>query len=257
MGRALARQLLSRHGVVTREAVAAEGVKGGFSAVYDVLKAMEDGGRVRRGYFVAGLGATQFAVPGALDQLRAVRDEQDALVVHLSAVDPANPFGALLRWPSRPEDATVGRGPSRTIGATVILVNGRLGAWLARGDRQLLVYLSDDEHTKTMTARAVAERLYTLATDADGRRNGMLISEVDGCPPDTHPLSPFLLEAGFVRGAMGYQAARARTSINNWLSADAAVAGQIRHVWPVVDAREPVGQSRSQSLRRARTARSR
>ena len=205
----VARQLLSRYGVLTREAVAAEGLKGGFSTVYDVLKAMEDGGRVRRGLFVAGLGATQFALPGALDQLRAVRDERDVpQVVHLSAVDPANPYGALLRWPSRPEDAKDGRGPSRTIGATVILVNGRLGAWLARGDRQLLVYLSDDDRTKTMTARAVAERLHALATAPDGMRKGMLISEVDGCPTDTHPLAPFLLEAGFIRGAMGYQASR-------------------------------------------------
>jgi ATP-dependent Lhr-like helicase len=184
-------------------------LKGGFSTVYDVLKAMEDGGRVRRGLFVAGLGATQFALPGALDQLRAVRDEQEVpQVVHLSAVDPANPYGALLRWPSRPEDAKDGRGPSRTVGATVILVNGRLGAWLARGDRQLLVYLSDDERTKTMTARAVAERLYALASAPDGVRKGMLISEVDGCPTDTHPIAPFLLDAGFIRGAMGYQASR-------------------------------------------------
>jgi ATP-dependent Lhr-like helicase len=182
-------------------------VKGGFSTVYDVLKAMEDGGRVRRGLFVAGLGATQFALPGALDQLRAVRDEQDVpQVVHLSAVDPANPYGSLLRWPSRPEDAQEGRGPSRTIGATVILVNGRLAAWLARGERQLLVYLSDDERTKTMTARAVAERLYAIATAPDSARKGMLIGEVDGCPTEAHPIAPFLIDAGFVRGAMGYQA---------------------------------------------------
>ena len=203
----LARQLLARYGVLTREAVLAEGVKGGFSTVYDVLKAMEDGGRVRRGLFVAGLGATQFALPGALDQLRAVRDEQEVpQIVHLSAVDPANPYGALLRWPTRPEDAQEGRGPSRTIGATVILVNGRLAAWLARGERQLLVYLSDDERTKTVTARAVAERLYAMATAPDSARKGMLIGEVDGCPTETHPLAPFLLDAGFVRGAMGYQA---------------------------------------------------
>ena len=71
---AIAQQLLARHGVVTREGVAAESIPGGFGSVYPVLKAMEETGRVRRGYFVAGLGATQFSLPGALDLLRSLRD---------------------------------------------------------------------------------------------------------------------------------------------------------------------------------------
>jgi ATP-dependent Lhr-like helicase len=93
----MAQQLLTRHGVITRETVASEAVSGGFSAVYEVLKAMEDAGRIRRGYFVAGLGAAQFAMPAALDLLRSMRDEPDtARTVILAATDPANPYGSIL-----------------------------------------------------------------------------------------------------------------------------------------------------------------
>src|SRR6185436_11101703 len=100
---ALARSLLERYGVVTREAVHAEGIEGGFSAVYDVLKAMEESGRVRRGYFVAGMGATQFALPSAVDLLRSLRQQarlEKPEMVQLAATDPANPYGATLRWPA-------------------------------------------------------------------------------------------------------------------------------------------------------------
>jgi ATP-dependent Lhr-like helicase len=207
---ATARQLLARHGLVTREAVAAEGIRGGFSTVYDVLKAMEDAGRIRRGLFVAGLGAMQFAMPAALDLLRSMRDEPETVqAVHLSATDPANPYGAMLRWPA-PADAAAseGRGPTRTVGASVILVNGRLAAYLGRGDRQVLVFLPEDEPARGWTARAVAERLFETATSGAGGRRGLLVSEIDGTPAAAHPLAPYLLDAGFVSGAMGFQAAR-------------------------------------------------
>ncbi len=102
---AVTQQLLARHGIVTREAVAADEVAGGFGIVYPVLKGMEEHGRIRRGYFVAGLGATQFAMPGALDLLRSLRDApDDPEVVVLAATDPANPYGAALRWPKKPAD---------------------------------------------------------------------------------------------------------------------------------------------------------
>ena len=191
-----------------REAVAAEGLRGGFSTVYEVLKTMEESGRIRRGLFVGGLGAMQFALPAALDLLRSVRDEpESAQVAHLAATDPANPYGAILKWPAPPGPPREGRGPTRTAGATVILVNGRLAAYLARGDRQLSVYLPDAEPTRTNAARAVASRLFQLATAAEGRR-GMLIAQVDAVDVGEHPLAPYLLEAGFVRGAMGFQASR-------------------------------------------------
>ena len=96
---ALALQLLNRYGVLTREAVAAENIPGGFSAVYDVLKALEESGRIRRGYFVAGLGATQFALPAAVDLLRQLRTEPPAEkpeFVQLAATDPSNPYGSVL-----------------------------------------------------------------------------------------------------------------------------------------------------------------
>src|SRR5205085_3537042 len=116
---ALSHQLLARYGVVIREAAAAESLAGGFSAVYPVLKAMEEAGRVRRGYFVAGLGATQFASAGALDLLRAYRDDPDEPeTTLLAATDPANPYGAAGKWPAA--------GLTRSVGASVILVNGAL-----------------------------------------------------------------------------------------------------------------------------------
>jgi ATP-dependent Lhr-like helicase len=207
---ATARQLLTRYGIVTRETAAAESVPGGFAGVYDVLKAMEESGRVRRGLFVGGLTAAQFATPAALDLLRAMRDEPDApQVVHLAATDPANPYGATLRWPSSaPEGAREGRALTRSAGALVVLVNGRLGAYLPRGDRRLSAFLPESDPERSIVARAVAVRLFELATDAEGPRRGVLVSEVDGAPVAEHPLAPYLLQAGFVRGAMGFQAVR-------------------------------------------------
>ena len=140
---AIARQLLARHGVLTREAMNIESVPGGYSAVYDVLRAMEDAGRVRRGLFVDGLGAAQFALPAALDVLRSVRDaDETPLVVTLASTDPANPYGGILKWPASPDG---GRGATRSVGTRVVLVDGELTAWLGRGDRQMLVWLPEDE----------------------------------------------------------------------------------------------------------------
>ncbi len=224
---AITQQLLSRHGVVTREAIATETVAGGFGLVYPVLKGLEDNGRIRRGYFVAGLGATQFALPGALDLLRSLRTAPDEIeIATLAATDPANPYGATLKWPpsaadtlaARPDradeaeqsrGATRGRGPTRTVGATVVLVNGALAAYLARGDRQLTTFIPDAEPDRSKSARAVArvliDRARTAAVGSDSPR-GMLIEEIDGISPVLHPLTAFLIEAGFIAGAMGLQA---------------------------------------------------
>jgi len=205
---AITQQLLARHGVVTREAVAAESIAGGFGSVYPVLKGMEETGRVRRGYFVAGLGATQFAMPGALDLLRSLRDasEEDEVAV-LAATDPANPYGAALKWvPSPADDSKSTRGPTRSVGATVILVNGALAAYLARGDRQLLTYLPAAEPERSKVARAIARVLIDRARSGGDAPRGMLVEEIDGGPPALHALAPFLSEEGFVAGALGYQA---------------------------------------------------
>ncbi len=216
---AWAQQLLARHGVITREAVASEGTPGGFGVVYPVLKAMEEAGRIRRGYFVAGLGATQFAVPGALDLLRSLRDlpadDADVEVVVLAATDPANPYGAAIRFPALPTGAspgaaaTAGRGPTRSVGATVILVDGALAAYLSRGDRQLLTYLPESEPLRSRVARALARALRErsrMPVGDDHAPRGMLIEEIDGAPPSVHPLAPYLARAGFLTGAMGFQA---------------------------------------------------
>src|SRR5215467_2796426 len=92
--------LLQRHGVLTREAVVAEGWSGGFTGLYPVLRAMEEAGRIRRGYFVDRMGGSQFALPGAVDRLRAARD-QEGEIVALAATDPANRHFATLPSPQR------------------------------------------------------------------------------------------------------------------------------------------------------------
>jgi ATP-dependent Lhr-like helicase len=205
---ALAQQLLSRYGVLTREVAAAEGVAGGFGGVYDVLKAMEDSGRIRRGYFVGGVGATQFALPAALDLLRSLRDTPDAPeVVVLSATDPANPYGTILRWPEGGVPVEAGRGPTRTVGALVIMIDGAIAAYISRGARQLLAWVPEDEPARSATANALATTLAALGTDQDGRLP-MLIAEINGVPSPEHPLAPYLVEAGFSPSAMGYQIRR-------------------------------------------------
>jgi ATP-dependent Lhr-like helicase len=200
---AVARQLLSRHGVLTREAMAVEAIPGGYSAVYDVLRAMEDAGRVRRGLFVGGLGAAQFAVGPALDLLRAQREPGETpQVVRLASTDPANPYGGVLPWP--PAEGA-GR-PTRSAGTKVILVDGRLAAWIGRGERQLLVWLPEDEPRRQQTARGVAGALTTVATG----RDGLLVAEINGVPVFDHPLTPFLDGAGFSKGAMGMAFSRTK-----------------------------------------------
>jgi ATP-dependent Lhr-like helicase len=206
---AIAQQLLARHGVVTREALAVESIPGGFGSVYPVLRALEETGRVRRGYFVAGLGAAQFSLPGALDLLRSLRDasSNDAPeVAVLAATDAANPYGATLRWPTRPDPSGSGRTPTRSVGATVILVDGGLGAYLARGDRQLTTYLPELEPQRSRVGRAVSRALIERARAGGDSPRGMLIEEIDGSPPAAHVLAPYLAEAGFTGGAMGFQA---------------------------------------------------
>jgi ATP-dependent Lhr-like helicase len=211
---AMAQQLLTRHGVVTRETVASEAVAGGFSAVYQVLKAMEDAGRIRRGYFVAGLGAAQFAMPAALDLLRSMRElPETPRTVVLAATDPANPYGAILKWPelpsppgAAPDVKDVGRGPTRTVGSLVLLIDGFAAAYLRRGERELLLVLPDVEPRRSHVARAVARMLLHLAAVRDEGRRGMLISEINGAAATAHPASRMFIDEGFAVSALGLQA---------------------------------------------------
>jgi ATP-dependent Lhr-like helicase len=199
---AVAQQLLNRYGVVTREVAGAESIPGGFSAVYDVFKALEDSGRIRRGYFVGGVGAMQFAMPGALDLLRSLRDEpEEPEVVTLAATDPANPYGALLKWPGAPDSEDGGgKTPMRSVGAQVVLVNGALAAYVSKGGRQLIAYLPENEPDRSRVARAIAAALAAVGLK---RREGMLIAEINGRPAHEHPLSMIMTDVGFTPSAMG------------------------------------------------------
>lgn len=201
---AMANQLLARHGVVTRDVAAIEQLPGGFAAMYPVLRRLEETGRIRRGYFVAGLGAAQFAQPGAVDLLRDMRDDRDEItVVTLSATDPANPCGVLIPWPMAA--ATDARGATRTAGARVIIVSGRAAAWIGRGDRQLVVALPDDEPERSRIGRAMARELVDIAQRAPEGRRGWLIEEINGRPAALDRSSEFLLRAGFTATSMGLQ----------------------------------------------------
>jgi len=186
---ALAMQLLDRHGVLTREAALAEDVPGGFAAIYPVLRAMEESGTVRRGYFVAGLGAAQFALPGAVDRLRASRDPfPEPEILALAAADPAQPYGASLPWPE------VDGRPSRSAGAFVLLHQGEPVAFLERGAKTLLTF-GDAE--PSLWADAVA------ALVKDGRVRRIELRTVDGRPVWEHLALDALRAAGFAEDYRG------------------------------------------------------
>jgi len=205
---AIAQQLLTRYGVVFRETAHAENLPGGFSAIYDVLKLLEESGRVRRGYFAADLGATQFALPAAVDMLRTLRHsaittEPETLI--LAATDPANPYGALLRWPE-------GLNLTRSVGARVILIDGSLTSYLRRGNPALQVILPEEEPARSHVSRTLATFLAKLVQreeNPEGRgRTAMLITTINSTPVEAHPLATFLLEAGFTPGGMGFNIRR-------------------------------------------------
>ena len=191
---AQALQLLERYGVLTREAVLAEGVEGGFAAVYPVLKALEERGHVRRGYFVAGLGAAQFALPGAVDRLRAARDaidEDDTKPLVLAATDPAQPFGAALAWPE-----SSGR-PARVAGAYVVLVGGELVAFLERGGHTLTTFPPAHDGRLAHWPEGLTELV------KNGKTRKLEVTKIDGGPPGDSPVAEHLRRAGFVDGYKG------------------------------------------------------
>lgn len=187
-------QLLERYGVLTREMALAEGAEGGFAGVYPILKEMEDRGQVRRGYFVTGLGAAQFALPGAVDRLRDER--QDALPgeppspLTLAAVDPAQPYGAAIPWPENN-----GR-PARSTGSYVVLRNGLPLVYCHRGGRSITVFdrgLEDPGWVGELVALVTSKRIRSLE-----------IQKVNGEPVTEHPeVQQALLAGGFRSGYRG------------------------------------------------------
>ncbi|MGW9713637.1 ATP-dependent helicase [Streptomyces albidoflavus] len=200
---ALARTLLDRHGVVTRGAVAAEGVEGGFSAVYRVLSAFEDSGQARRGYVVEGLGAAQFAMDGAVDRLRAsaTAAEREAggtprQALVLAAADPANAYGAALPWPEPPSGA--GHKPGRKAGAMVVLVDGELAMYMERGGKTLLAWPSTTPDDPSAPDPRLEGAAHALAGSAAGGSLGTVtIERVNGEPALTSPVGTYLENAGF------------------------------------------------------------
>jgi ATP-dependent Lhr-like helicase len=192
-----------------------------------VLRTMEETGKIRRGYFVAGVAAMQFALPPVLDMLRGLRTAADqAEVVILPAVDPANPYGALLPWPGSagdaPRDAADGgdgkadgdsrprrRGPTRTVGAHVVLVDGALAAFVARGGRQLTTFLPVDDPERARVAGAVAGAVARLA--GSSQRRDLLLVEIDDRPAAEHALAEALIAAGFISTYGGLQYRPPRT----------------------------------------------
>ncbi len=191
---ATALQLVERHGVVTREAVLAEGVVGGYASVYGVLKVLEERGQVRRGYFVSGLGAAQFALPGAVDRLRQVREPADhastgaiAAPLVLAATDPAQPYGATLPWPE-----TAGH-PARTGAALMVLRDGRPLAWYDRRSHHLVTFPGTlDDRT---WAEALADQVRA------GRMRKVELRKIDG---DALSSSPIGLEIASAARAAGF-----------------------------------------------------
>jgi ATP-dependent helicase Lhr and Lhr-like helicase len=201
---AVAETLLDRHGVVTRGSVTSERVPGGFAAAYRVLSAVEETGRIRRGYFVAGLGASQFAAPGAVDRMRALavtprerrptasprrhRDDGPRALV-LAATDPANPYGAALPWPDR--DGDTGHKPGRKAGALVVLVDGTLALYVERGGRSLLTFVdeTDERLQPAVDALALAVR--------EGHLGKLTVERADGEGVLTSALGSALSAAGF------------------------------------------------------------
>jgi ATP-dependent Lhr-like helicase len=191
---ATAEQLLVRHGIVTRGAVTAERVNGGFAAVYPVLKAMEDSGRCRRGYFVEGLGGAQFAMPGAVDRMRALAEPlgDTPQTYVLAATDPANPYGSTLPWPER--EGT--HRPGRKAGAVVVLVDGELELYVEKGGKTLLSYSEEAERLQPAAdALALAAR--------EGLLGKLSVEKADGGAIQDSALARALVEVGFKPTARG------------------------------------------------------
>lgn len=206
---AQAEVLLERHGVVTRGAVTSERLPGGFAAVYQVLRAFEESGRCRRGYFVEGLGGAQFALPGAVDRMRAMSSSRSDTpasgdaeprrglesgrpgagprAVVLAAADPANPYGAALPWPAHPGE--VGHKPGRKAGGLVVMVDGYLVLYVERGGKTLLSFADDDRLQPAVDALALAVR--------DGALGKLTVERADGTSINDSPLGAALEAAGF------------------------------------------------------------
>ena len=190
--RALGELLLERYGIVTRETVLAEGVPGGFAALYGELSNLETLGTARRGYFVEGLGGAQFALPAAIERLRGLRSDEPAGAIVLAATDPANPYGASLPWPKRDDDVRP-PAPSRVPGAYVVTLDAEPVLYVERGGKGL-VPLRPGEDFLRPALEALAEHVRR------GRIKRIGIERYDGEPVVGSPVGALLIELGFRQG---------------------------------------------------------
>jgi ATP-dependent Lhr-like helicase len=206
---ALGETLLERFGVVTRGSVVSEGVLGGFALVYRTLSGFEELGRCRRGYFIEGLGAAQFATAGTIDRLRAFSASEADAAVHgaagssvdlqqsvftLAATDPANPYGAMLPWPAMPEGT--GHRPGRKAGALVVIVDGELVLYIERGGKTIIAF-ADDESLLEAAAHSVGR----VVTSGGVRK--LSVETVNGIFIIGTPLGTALQAAGFTATPQG------------------------------------------------------
>jgi ATP-dependent Lhr-like helicase len=187
--RTQAELLLERYGIVTREQVLAEGIPGGFSSLYDQLAALETVGVARRGYFVEGLGGAQFALPGAVERLRAQRDDDEAPPLVLAATDPAQPYGAALKWPKRD-----GRAPARQPGAYVVLSGSEPVLYVERGGKGLQVLVDAGDERIPGALEALVEAVQR------GRVRKLALERVDGEPIVGSAYEEPLIGLGFRAG---------------------------------------------------------
>jgi ATP-dependent Lhr-like helicase len=190
--RTLAELLLERYGIVTREQVLAEGIPGGFSILYDALSQLETLGVCRRGYFVEGLGGAQFALPGAVERLRAQRDVDESVPLVLAATDPAQPYGAALPWPRRDEEGA--RKPARVRGAYVVLAGAEPVLYVEKGGRGIATLVDAGDPRLHPAFEALAQFI------TGGRGRKLSLERVDGEPVVSSPLESMLIELGFRAG---------------------------------------------------------
>ena len=195
--RVLAELLLERYGILTREQVLAEGVSGGFAALYGALSDLETLGVCRRGYFVEGLGGAQFALPGAVERLRAQREGSEHEATVLAATDPAQPYGAVLKWPERPDQdaGAAARRPQRVAGAYVVLVGAEPIVYVERGGRGIATLVGADDPR----LRPALEALTTFV-EAGRAKLKLGLERVDGEAVVGSAWEPLLVELGFRQG---------------------------------------------------------
>jgi ATP-dependent Lhr-like helicase len=189
--RAIAELLLERYGIVTRETVLAEGIPGGFASLYGELVNLETLGTARRGYFVEGLGGAQFALPGGVERLRSLRDDEPPGPLVLAATDPANAYGASLPWPKR-EDSP--RRPARAPGAYVVFLDAEPVLYVERGGKGLLPLREPNEDWLREALEALADHVRR------GRLKRLAIERFDGEPVVGSELEPLLIDVGFRQG---------------------------------------------------------